>query len=94
MYGIEAETTGELLGSTDDPYLIEERTLRIRHYNPAYGDERKCACGHSYYRHFDTYEEMEAVGCKYCECIRFISAEVRAGKDVRYKGTLEPPPPR
>jgi calcineurin-like phosphoesterase family protein len=37
-------------------------------YNPKYGDERLCKCGHPYYRHFDTYDNMEPVGCKYCQC--------------------------
>lgn len=35
-------------------------------YDPKFGDDRLCLCGHSYYRHFDTYEEMMPVGCKYC----------------------------
>lgn len=30
-----------------------------------------CRCGHPYYRHFDTYEAMRPVGCKYCECLTF-----------------------
>jgi hypothetical protein len=44
-------------------------------YNPLFGDEKECAdpdCGHSYYRHFDSYEEMEPVGCKYCHCRSFV----------------------
>ena len=40
-------------------------------YDPNFGDDRECACGHSYYRHFDSYEDMSPVGCKYCECRRF-----------------------
>ena len=35
-------------------------------YDPKFGDEKLCMCGHPYYRHFDTYEEMSPVGCKYC----------------------------
>ena len=35
-------------------------------YDPTYGDNKECLCGHSYYRHFDTYDDMAAVGCKYC----------------------------
>lgn len=34
-----------------------------------------CVCGHTYYRHFDTWDDMEAVGCKYCGCKEFIEAE-------------------
>lgn len=30
-----------------------------------------CLCGHSYYRHFDSWEDMEPIGCKYCECFNF-----------------------
>ena len=33
-----------------------------------FGDDRLCICGHAYYRHFDTYEDMKPVGCKYCPC--------------------------
>lgn len=58
--------------STELPYIITERVIVDYAYNPAYGDERICACGHTYYRHFDPYEKMEAVGCKYCQCLTFI----------------------
>jgi transcriptional regulator with XRE-family HTH domain len=43
-------------------------------YDPSFGDDRLCECGHAYYRHFDTYEHMEPVGCKYCECYQFRAA--------------------
>lgn len=36
-------------------------------YDPSFGDDKKCECGHPYYRHFDTYEDMAPVGCKYCQ---------------------------
>lgn len=48
------------------PYIPKLETTLILTYNPDYGDNRICKCGHPYYRHFDTYEEMKAVGCKYC----------------------------
>lgn len=35
-------------------------------YDPAFGDNRLCLCGHEYYRHFDAYDNMSPVGCKYC----------------------------
>lgn len=35
-------------------------------YDPNFGDNKKCECGHSYYRHFDSYDDMAPVGCKYC----------------------------
>lgn len=53
------------------PY-IETRVEKIeRSYNPQYGDDRICVCGHPYYRHFDTYEQMDPYGCKYCACYYF-----------------------
>lgn len=53
------------------PYL-EKVTIKINFkYNPHYGDDRVCKCGHVYYRHFDSYENMVAVGCKYCQCYHF-----------------------
>lgn len=42
-----------------------------RRYDPDFGDDRVCSCGHAYYRHFDTYEDMAPVGCKYCGCFIF-----------------------
>ena len=53
------------------PYICEEVIRTIKKYNPEYGDDRICRCGHQYYRHFDTYEDMYACGCKYCECNEF-----------------------
>lgn len=48
--------------------IVEECS---RKYNPRYGDDRVCTCGHTYYRHFDTYEDMYPCGCKYCACHTF-----------------------
>lgn len=55
----------------DKPYINELLITTNRLYNENYGDDRKCKCGHSYYRHFDSYEDMEACGCKYCGCHHF-----------------------
>jgi len=52
-------------------YLIKEIITYEKSYNPNYGDNRICECGHLYYRHFDTYEDMLPVGCKYCQCSLF-----------------------
>lgn len=41
-------------------------------YNPEYGDNRICVCGHEYYRHFDSYDDMYPCGCKYCGCYHFV----------------------
>jgi hypothetical protein len=40
-------------------------------YNHDFGDDKICKCGHPYHRHFDSYEQMRAVGCKYCQCYTF-----------------------
>ena len=37
-------------------------------YDAMFGDDRLCECGHRYYRHFDTYDNMLAIGCKGCAC--------------------------
>ena len=57
------------------PYITVEKIVIIKKYNPNYGDDRVCKCGHSYYRHFDTYEDMYPCGCKYCECFTFEEEE-------------------
>lgn len=56
------------------PYLMKEIIIKTieRRYNPKYGDDKTCICGHSYYRHFDPWEDMYPVGCKYCSCSNFI----------------------
>lgn len=41
-------------------------------YDKNYGDDLECTCGHPYYRHFDSYEDMLHVGCKYCGCYDFV----------------------
>ena len=53
------------------PYLEKIITVTKHLYNPNYGDDRICECGHSYYRHFDSWEAMRNVGCKYCSCYKF-----------------------
>ena len=70
MFG--AEHDAELVGNPDAPYLEYEYKVRERKYDPNYGDNRMCVCGHPYYRHFDSYENMEPVGCKYCGCDEFV----------------------
>lgn len=53
------------------PYLEKSITIIKHCYNPNYGDSRICKCGHEYHRHFDSYDEMKNVGCKYCCCFEF-----------------------
>lgn len=59
----------------EKPYMIETITIQKKKYNPNYGDDRMCICGHTYYRHFDPWEDMETVGCKYCGCQEFIEVK-------------------
>lgn len=47
-------------------------------YDPNYGDDRLCTCGHPYERHFDGMEDCAAVGCKYCDCVNFLEANGNA----------------
>lgn len=54
------------------PYLYVKQVVLLSKYNKNYGDDRLCECGHTYYRHFDSYEDMEACGCKYCQCYTFV----------------------
>jgi hypothetical protein len=61
-------------GVDEHAYLTEVVTQTIFKYNPKYGDERVCKCGHTYCRHFDSHEDMEPIGCKYCECMEFVEA--------------------
>jgi hypothetical protein len=56
----------------EKPYIKKRVSKTIYLYNPKYGDDRICKCGHPYYRHFDSYSDMETVGCKYCSCYIFI----------------------
>lgn len=55
------------------PYIIKTVASEVRLYNPDFGDDRICKCGHPYHRHFDPFEEPEEqdVGCKYCGCYNF-----------------------
>jgi hypothetical protein len=64
------------------PYLIRETVIKNKEYNPEYGDDKKCHCGHPYYRHFDSWDDMNAVGCKYCECPEFVPTEPKDFGDV------------
>lgn len=69
----------------EQPYvaaLFIPAPMELRQYNPNYGDDRMCKCGHRYYRHFDTYENMEAVGCKYCyDCFTFEESQTTSDEE-------------
>jgi hypothetical protein len=55
----------------EQPYLVGFEVRKISLYNPNFGDDKICECGHSYYRHFDSWENMFPCGCKYCRCHEF-----------------------
>lgn len=65
----------DLSNDIEQPYFVLINIETEYKYNPKFGDDRICKCGHTYYRHFDSYEQMEAVGCKYCRCYLFEEAE-------------------
>lgn len=58
----------------EQPYITTRRAYDFREYNPKFGDDRMCECGHVYYRHFDSWEDMDPCGCKYCCCDTFKEA--------------------
>ena len=64
----------------DAPYLVT-RELIERHthkFNPEFKGGT-CDCGHEYDRHFDSWEDNEPVGCKYCECFVWNPPVEKAG---------------
>jgi hypothetical protein len=69
----QSHQTVTTVSGTDGPYMVYsiQRTLVAYAWNPRYKQDAICKCGHAYYRHFDTYEDMYPVGCKYCECNNF-----------------------
>lgn len=58
-------------GTESNSYLEGFEIRKISLYNPNYNGNRECECGHDYGRHFDSYEDMDPVGCKYCRCRTF-----------------------
>jgi hypothetical protein len=67
-------TIHNVVNCVERPYLEIVTVETEKKYNPNFGDDKICKCGHSYYRHFDSYEQMEAIGCKYCGCYDFEEA--------------------
>lgn len=53
------------------PYIYTVTVDVSKRWNDEYDQDAECKCGHPYYRHFDSYEQMENVGCKYCRCDEF-----------------------
>ena len=56
------------------PYILQDRIVIERYYNPKYGDSRMCYCGHTYKDHFGSTDNMKAIGCFYCDCYTFMEA--------------------
>lgn len=69
------------------PYIEETVTTVYRRYNPNYGMDRNCVCGHPYYRHFDSYEDMAPVGCKYCDCRDFVESKAVTMREILLEQT-------
>ena len=42
----------------EPPYIYKGLNSQDKAYNPKYNDDAKCECGHPYYRHFDSYENI------------------------------------
>jgi len=53
---------------TDLIEFADSLTRPVPAWNPKHDQEAPCVCGHPYERHFDSYDDMRPVGCKYCEC--------------------------
>ena len=70
----------------EKPYLVVVEFNTVVKYNPNYGDDRICECGHTYDRHFDPFECNDAVGCKYCGCFNFVEKTVDSLPRCRYCG--------
>lgn len=51
--------------------IFEPKPTISEQYDKDFGDDKLCKCGHPYHRHFDSYEDMEPTGCKYCKCLSF-----------------------
>jgi hypothetical protein len=71
----------KVLPDPKSPYIVSYFITKHIQYNPYFGDNRECICGHSYYRHFDSYEGMDACGCKYCACDYFELSQVELRDD-------------
>lgn len=61
------------LGDEELPYTYLPISIdsQERLHNKNYDQDATCKCGHPYHRHFDSYEDNLAVGCKYCQCYTF-----------------------
>ncbi|AXH49265.1 hypothetical protein HWB76_gp137 [Streptomyces phage Blueeyedbeauty] len=52
--------------------IVEQLETEIaRVWDENRDQDELCKCSHPYHRHFDSYEDMHPIGCKYCECDTF-----------------------
>lgn len=77
VYLGKVKTEGTLISDEKSPYLEYEYEIiikgKVKKYNPDYGDDKICVrCGHTYERHFDSWEDYFPCGCKYCDCDEFV----------------------
>ncbi len=73
------KTEGKLMNDKKSPYLIYKYNKKIilkgkiKLYNPNFGDDKICKnCGHTYIKHFDSWNNNYNCGCKYCNCKEFV----------------------
>lgn len=62
----------------DTPRLTDDEVLV---YDPELADV-PCRCGHAHYRHFDSYDDMRPVGCKYCECQEWVGLDGQTSRQL------------
>jgi len=76
---------------SESPYIETRRVIIDKKYNPKYGDDKICECGHPYNSHFDAHKNMRVCGWRYCNCYEFklklnvINYIVRVNEHVGYK---------
>lgn len=49
---------------------METGSKKYKYYR--WFNEKVCECGHTYEKHFDSYDDNYPVGCKYCDCVNFV----------------------
>lgn len=66
---IESHTYKSVIGPSPEVSVPTQSDIK---YDESFGDERLCSCEHTYHRHFDTYDNMAPIGCKYCPCSKWV----------------------
>lgn len=82
----------QLIPQENEPYIKKvNQQIQVTHkYNPNFGDDKECVCGHPYHRHFDAFEEMYPIGCKYCSCRTFEEITDENREEIRNKNLMIP----